>query len=240
MAAYPDGDYSGITTVIFDMDGTLIEHTWQLSQVTEALFARFAADLAPVTHDEFFDLFWHKNEDLWYMMVDGVIDGDTASRYSYINTLRALGQDISLGEEMLLAWRELVLAEALPFEDTFIVLEKVGQNYTTGILTNGFTTFQRSKIQRHNLARYVDFTLVSEEAGAHKPDRRIFLKALELAGCTLPAQAIYVGDNPAVDIEGALGAGLVPILMNPDDDLEPAPGVAKIKQLSELLVLLNL
>ncbi|NJN93674.1 MAG: hypothetical protein HC875_06080 [Anaerolineales bacterium] len=83
-------DFSKITTVIFDMDGTLIKHTWRLSQLTETLFARFAERLAPLTHDEFYDCFWPRNEDMWYMMVDGVLDGDTAARYSYANTLRAL------------------------------------------------------------------------------------------------------------------------------------------------------
>jgi hypothetical protein len=97
-------DYSHITTVIFDMDGTLIEHTWQLEQITQALFGRFAKALAPVTHDQFFEMFWTKNEDMWYMMVDGVLDGDTAVKYSYVNTLRALAQDPDLAEQMTTYW----------------------------------------------------------------------------------------------------------------------------------------
>ena len=99
-------DYAQITTIIFDLDGTLIEHTWQLSRITETLFARFAADLAPITCDEFYDLFWPKNEDMWYMMVAGVLTGETAAKYSYINTLRALGQDTGLAEPM----PEIILA----------------------------------------------------------------------------------------------------------------------------------
>ena len=77
-------DFSGITTIIFDMDGTLIRHTWQLNEITEALFARFASHLAPITQDEFFENFWPRTEDMWYMMVDGVLDGDTAAKYSYV------------------------------------------------------------------------------------------------------------------------------------------------------------
>jgi len=62
-------DFSHITTVIFDMDGTLIKHTWRLSQLTETLFNRFAAELLPLTPDEFFDVFWGKSEDMWYSKV---------------------------------------------------------------------------------------------------------------------------------------------------------------------------
>ncbi len=174
------------------------------------------------------------------MMIDGVLDGDTAARYSYLNTLRALGQDVALAKPMTKRWEELVLDEAIPFEDTFTVLDAVRENYTTGILTNGFTTLQRGKINRHNLAAHVDFTLVSEEAGHHKPDKEIFFKALQMASSASPRQTLYVGDNLVTDIQGAQGAGMTPILMNPLNDLEPPDGVVKIGQLSDLLLLLKL
>jgi putative hydrolase of the HAD superfamily len=232
-------DFSHITAVIFDMDGTLIRHTWRLSQLTETLFNRFAAELAPLTADEFFDVFWRKSEDTWYMMVDGVLDGATAGRYSYINTLRSLGKDTSLADTMLDTWQELMLAEAVPFDDTYTVLDTVRQNFTTGILTNGFIGMQRAKIERYNFADHVDFTLVSEEVGFHKPDKRVFLAALKMAGNAVPEQTLYLGDNISSDIEGALGAGLIPVFINPENDIDAPPDVVKIRSLSELLDILD-
>lgn len=237
--AHLKSDYNHITTVIFDMDGTLIKHTWQLRQITETLFARFAGQLAPLTHDEFFACFWPKNEDMWYMVVDGVLDGATAARYSYLNTLRALKKDTALAEAMVNYWHELVLEEAVLFEDAVAVLAAVRRKYRVGILTNGFTTLQRGKIKRHRLDEYVDFTLVSEEVGYYKPDKRLFLAALKLAGGVSPEQALYVGDNFVADIQGALGAGLTPIFLCPDEERISVEGVVKIRQLSELLTLLD-
>jgi putative hydrolase of the HAD superfamily len=233
-------DFSRVTTVIFDMDGTLIEHTWQLSHICNVLFSRFANKLAPVTQEEFYDRFWGKTEDMWYMMVDGVLDGDTASKYAYVNTLRSLGLDVELAQPMLNTWIELVLEEALPFDDTYDVLKTVRQKYSTGILTNGYINLQRKKINKYSFVDYVDFTLVSEEAGYHKPDKRIFEHALKLAGDVLPQETIYVGDNPVADIEGALGANITPVFMNARDDIEPVDGVIKITRLSQLLPLLGL
>jgi HAD superfamily hydrolase (TIGR01549 family) len=233
-------DYRHITTVIFDMDGTLIEHTWQLDQVCETLFARFAGQLQPVSQAEFFDCFWSKSEDMWHMVVDGVLDGDVAAKYAYANTLRTLGQDTTLAEPMLTYWMELVLAEATPFDDAYTVLQTVRQKYVTGILTNGFINLQRQKIERYRLADYVDFTLVSEEIGYHKPDKRAFLEALKLANRAEPHQALYIGDNLVADIEGALATGLTPIFINGSTDLEPPAGVLKIRRLSELLPVLGL
>jgi len=232
--------HNQITTVIFDMDGTLIEHTWQLSRICKTLFGRFADKLAPVTEDEFFNCFWDKSADMWFMMVDGVLDGYTAAKYGYINTLRALGQDTALGEPMLQAWIAVVLEEAIPFNDTFEVLKRVGRHYTTGILTNGFIHLQRQKIERYKLDDYVDFSLVSEEAGYHKPDKRVFMEALRLAGNVKPEETLYVGDNLQADIEGALRAGITPIFINVDNDLAPPNGITKITRLGELPELLGL
>lgn len=232
--------YNRITTVIFDMDGTLIEHTWQLTTICEALFAKFADKLAPLTHEEFFDCFWAKSYDMWHMMVDKVLDGQTAAQYAYANTLRSLGQDPGLAGPMLEYWVELVLQEAVPFDDTYEVLNTIRHKYTTGILTNGYIHLQRQKIEKYRLAEFVDFTLVSEEAGYHKPDRRVFEQALEIAGRPAPDEVLFVGDNLEADIGGALGAGLTPVLIDTKNRANPPEGVLEINKLAELLRLLNL
>jgi 5'-nucleotidase len=232
--------FSNIDAVLFDMDGTLIEHTWQLAQITDALFEQFQSALSPLTQVEFYGVFWPKNTDMWHMMVDGVIDGDTAQRYSYINTLRALDRETVLADDMVAAWSDLVLEEAVPFDDTPYVLETLRPHFTTGIVTNGFTSLQQAKIDRYRLSEAVDFCLISEEAGFHKPDVRIFEQALQMAGNVSPGRAIFIGDTLSSDIAGALNAGLQPIFMNPRDDQSPPAGVPKVNALSELLSLLPL
>lgn len=229
---------SPIKAILFDMDGTLIKHTWQYEQITSALFEKFADALAPVTRDEFYSVFWTKNVDMWYMMIDGAIDGDTAQRYSYVNTLRALGKELTLADEMVAAWVKLVLAEASPFEDTFSVLETLRRKYTVGIVTNGFSTMQRAKINHYGLDDHVDFSLVSEEVGFHKPDVRIFEAALRRAGNVLPSQAVFIGDNLTTDIAGALASGIHPVWVAGTADGTPPDGVATIQSLTDLLALL--
>ena len=231
-------NFTNIEAVLFDMDGTLIEHTWQLSQITDTLFAKFSNELAPLTSQEFFDVFWPKNADMWYMMVDGVLSGDEAQVYSYTNTLRALNKDTSLAQPMVDYWTALVLEEVIPFKDATQVLKTIKAHFTTGIVTNGFITLQRAKIQHHQLDSEVDFCLISEEAGYHKPDVRIFQQALALAGNIPPERAVFVGDTLTSDIAGACQAGIHPVFINPHDDQTPPAGVPKIKSLSDLLTLL--
>ena len=57
---------------------------------------------------------------------------------------------------------------------------------------------------------------LSCEVGVEKPDKLIFERALDIAGCT-PAQAVFVGDDPVND-SGALGSGIPVILVPPAGD----------------------
>jgi putative hydrolase of the HAD superfamily len=48
--------------------------------------------------------------------------------------------------------------------------------------------------------------------GSAKPDGAIFAAALALAGAA-PEEAWHVGDTPEADVDGALAAGLRPVLI---------------------------
>ncbi|MDX1600474.1 MAG: HAD-IA family hydrolase [Anaerolineales bacterium] len=83
-----------------------------------------------------------------------------------------------------------------------------------------------------------ELALAAGEVGWWKPDPRILLYAAERIGVD-PPRAMYVGDNPYADVEGARRAGLQPVLIDPDD-LFPeirCPSIRRLGQLSALLEL---
>jgi HAD superfamily hydrolase (TIGR01549 family) len=231
-----------IAAVLFDLDGTLIEHTRELEDLCHDTFEAFEEKLAPVTQAEFWQTYWPKNHDLWHMMVDGVLPGDVARLYSFVNTLRALKADAKLAQAMLEDWEGRIVDATCPFADTRSTLERMRQaDLRLGIVTNGFATMQRHKLARHRLQEQVDFVLVSEEIGIFKPNHAIFEQALAQAGVAA-GQALFVGDTPASDIEGARNAGLHAALMDPRGTWTNLvlDGVPRLQQLSELLPLLGL
>jgi putative hydrolase of the HAD superfamily len=74
----------------------------------------------------------------------------------------------------------------------------------TAILTNGWSPLQEAK------ARCIGFSgpvLVSDVLGSNKPARAAFL-ALAAALAADPAEVVFVGDDPALDVVGALEAGM--------------------------------
>jgi beta-phosphoglucomutase-like phosphatase (HAD superfamily) len=76
----------------------------------------------------------------------------------------------------------------------------------------------------------VDALVTSEEAGATKPDGRIFETALDRLGIT-PAQAVMVGDAWSTDIEGAIAAAIRPVWFNRCAAPSPDPTVAELTAL---------
>lgn len=80
-------------------------------------------------------------------------------------------------------------------------------NLRLALLTNGTSAGQRRKIEKYGLASLFDFILIEEELGFGKPDKRVFLHALEKLDVT-PLEAWMVGDDLERDIEGAKKVGI--------------------------------
>lgn len=82
-----------------------------------------------------------------------------------------------------------------------------------GVITNGPAEVQRSKVELLNVARHVDFIIISGEFGVWKPDPGIFTEALRLGGATA-GEAVFVGDSVEHDMAGARAAGIRSIWVN--------------------------
>jgi putative hydrolase of the HAD superfamily len=132
-------------------------------------------------------------------------------------------------------------ARLVLFDDAVHTLEALRPRFKLGLVTNGPSRTQRSKIEQFRLADYLDLLIVSEEVGVAKPDPAIFAIALEQLG-VMPAEALFVGDSLEFDLRGAGAAGMPFIWMNPRDEILPADleqPVAVIRRLTDLVPLLN-
>ncbi len=82
---------------------------------------------------------------------------------------------------------------------------------------------------RLGLAPLLDGVVTSAGAGARKPSRAIFERALELARVP-PDRAVHVGDSLEEDVLGARRADIEPILLRRDG----RPGPPDVKTISDL------
>jgi putative hydrolase of the HAD superfamily len=97
------------------------------------------------------------------------------------------------------AWRARPGASAL--------LDRLrGRGLATGVLSN-FDRRLPGILAGLGLLERLDAVVLASDAGAAKPDPRAFAAALRRLGVA-PAEALFVGDDAARDLEGARRAGL--------------------------------
>lgn len=87
------------------------------------------------------------------------------------------------------------------------------QNMKMGIVTNGSSVFQNTKIDQLGIRKYMKTIIISEEVNVRKPDLKIFQLALTKIQSN-PNTTLFVGDNPIVDIMGANDSGLISVWMS--------------------------
>jgi FMN hydrolase / 5-amino-6-(5-phospho-D-ribitylamino)uracil phosphatase len=97
-------------------------------------------------------------------------------------------------------------------------------------------------LNRIGLAHYFERSVSARQVGALKPDPALFHKVIE--GTDLqPQQVVYVGDDPALDVVGAKGAGMQAIWINREQAPWPAdlePPTHMVRTLHELGTVLGL
>jgi putative hydrolase of the HAD superfamily len=141
----------------------------------------------------------------------------------YADLLRELGVEdpdafIDAEHEV---WREAnaVLASAQA------LLESLrSRGLRTGVVANAWPEpgrVLRADAERYGLAALLDTFVTSDDAGARKPEREIFLDACRRIGVD-PAATLFVGDSLEVDVQGAARVGMTTVqaLWFRADDIE--------------------
>ncbi|MFC1913460.1 HAD family hydrolase [Chloroflexota bacterium] len=120
------------------------------------------------------------------------------------------------------------------FDDVLSTLQALKQqDITLGLITN-LNRDVASICRKLGLQPYLDFVVTPQVAGADKPQPPIFLAALDRAGVDAD-QAVHVGDQYQVDVVGARGVGITPILIDRYGILPDVSDCRKIHSLTELM-----
>jgi len=119
------------------------------------------------------------------------------------------------------------------FDDVLSTLKILKQqNFILGLLTN-LAKDMGPICRKLGLESYLDFVVTSEEAGADKPNPPIFQVALRQAKVDA-SEAIHVGDQYKIDVVGARGVGINPILIDRYNLYPEFSDCPRIRNLTEL------
>lgn len=137
-------------------------------------------------------------------------------------------------DDVATAYR-LAIEDALePLPGAADLVDRLREDYRVGLLTDGPLVAQRGKLHALGWADLFDEVVITGSLPAGKPDERAFRAICDALGAD-PAETVYVGDRPDVDVSGAAAAGLRTIQVLYEGGPEPSPDADASVLRSELV-----
>lgn len=225
--------------IFFDLDRTL----WDFDAAAEVAFERIyeqyhLKELGIPSAHEFHMVYHPLNEKLWELYRANQVTKDELNRTRFMEPLEHYGiHDIGLADHLsedYVYWSPRIV-RLVP--GTMELLAYLKPKYHLHLITNGFQEIQHVKLSGSGMEPYFETLTVSEEVGVKKPNPEIFQYALRKAGAT-PEESLMIGDEMAVDIDGARAAGIDQLFFNPSG--QPAQGECtyEVKSLLEITSIL--
>jgi putative hydrolase of the HAD superfamily len=193
-----------IEAVLFDWNNTLVQFTWDdelLAAGHEAALAAIESEVEPARFTE-----------RYRAMLD-----DPASRErEYADLLRGLlgplgDHDV---DHFIDVEHNVWLPAHQPLASAQALLESLrARGLKTALVANAWPDpprLLRSDVERFGFADLLDVQVWSPEVGVRKPDRAIFLHALDVLGVD-PSDAVFVGDRLDADVQGASQVGMATV-----------------------------
>ncbi|AHC14975.1 YjjG family noncanonical pyrimidine nucleotidase [Salinispira pacifica] len=223
--------------LLFDADHTLLDF-----DASEAHAFRSACTRMELEYQEsWFPVYKNINRRLWQDLEQGRISSGELRLQRFQQFCDALPRDALSSDPDAHRFSACFLEElqntAHLMEGAEEILRNLRPHFSLAIISNGIRETQHKRLERTGLKPLFQHIIVSEDAGAAKPDPAFFTHTFSLLGSPLNRERMLViGDNLGSDILGANRAGLPSCWFNPGN--AENPGTAKhdfeIQNLSQL------
>jgi len=202
--------------LFFDLDHTLWDFDKNSQAALRTLYHEYALEKRGIhDFDELFRTYEVHNDRLWERYRNGFIKRDELRwKRMWLMLLDFKVADTALAHELSTAYLEILPTQTLLVPHAKEVLDHCRDRYKIHLITNGFETTQRLKLQYSGIARYFTHLITSERSNSMKPHPGIFEYALQMSGATAE-ESVMIGDAIDIDILGAINAGWDTVYYNP-------------------------
>ena len=222
------------TTLLFDLDNTLLDFTGAEFICIKELFTRHGLP----NDDDSVRLYSKINDSYWKAFERGEIKAEEiyTGRFDTFGKEKGVRVDSARLAKDYLALLSCCAIEKEYCEDLLSYCKEKG--YEISVVTNGIAYNQRSRIERCCIKDYITHLFISEEIGSKKPAREYFEKVFEKIGEKDKSKILVIGDSVTSDILGAFNAGLDSCLLTAEKGnlgIEPTYRIESLKDLVNIL-----
>ena len=227
-----------IRTVLWDVDGTLLDFSAAEKAAIRAMFAKFGlgkcTDTMLARYSAINISFWQRLERNELSKIQ-VLTGRFEQFFSEYGISRRIVPEFN-------ANYQLALGDTIVYQnDSLSVVKALKGKVKQYVVSNGTVVAQTKKLERSGLGELMDGIFLSEKLGVEKPCAAFFeLVFSEIQPDDLSA-VLIIGDSLTSDIQGGMNAGINTCWYNPGR--KPVPDGYRvdydIADLHELIPLLE-
>lgn len=193
--------------ILFDLDDTLWPIAPVIIQAEQALHAWLAVHAPRVAQQFTIEMLRQARLSLLARKPEFQYDLGALRRAGLLEAFAAAGEDAAKVEQ---AMTEFFAARnaVIPFDDVLPGLLRLKGRVLVGSVSNG-----NADLQTIGLSSHFKVSIAAHQLGCAKPDAAIFHAACSELGVA-PEDAVYVGDDVLLDVQGAQRAGMRAVWMN--------------------------
>jgi FMN phosphatase YigB (HAD superfamily) len=170
-------DFGKYTTVLFDLDGTLIDYAGAQKHAAQHIMNILELEESPDTVERIHEFLEGKIiQDIEACKPSAIESGSIEMRQAF----RKAGFNADPAEFIELYFEGLE-EHGEPLPGVTDLLRTLKEKFTVGIVSNGPGSVQRKRLQKSGLMEYLDLIVLSCEVESAKPDPEILRYSMKLA-----------------------------------------------------------
>ncbi|MBR5383669.1 MAG: YjjG family noncanonical pyrimidine nucleotidase [Clostridia bacterium] len=227
-----------IKTILWDVDGTLLDFDAAEKAAIRALFSEYALGQCTegmlARYSEINAIWWQRLERKEITRKEVLV-----GRFEQF--FEEYGIDTRIAAEFNEKYQPR-LGETIVFrDDSPEIIKALKGNVKQYVVSNGTVVAQTKKLERSKLGEMMDGIFLSERIGKEKPDPAFFMDVFSQIHTDDLSTVMIVGDSLTSDIQGGMNAGIKTCWYNPGK--KPVPDSYRvdyvISNLHELISILN-
>ena len=226
-----------IDTILWDVDGTLLDFHAAEKAAIKSLFSEF--ELGECS-DEMVNVYSKINDIFWQRLERNELSKPQVLVGRFEHWFEQIGVPISLAHEFNERY-QLRLGDTIVYrDDSYQIVKSLRGRVRQYVVSNGTIIAQTKKLKLSGFGELMDDVFLSEQIGVEKPNQAFFDAVFAKTGISDLSKVMIVGDSLTSDIRGGNNAGILCCWYNPDhkqfpDDLRIEYVIGDLHEIYPLL-----